>query len=187
MMKHVIKSAVLTIPLVTACGRDNKHDAAKEAPPPLPITDQANEPKASKYVLAQSILFEAVIRKLIDYPAYEQHIKVRNIPVFKGKKKEIIAIDDLETKGIRNRDDAFQDLEWIKDFKPNVLGATIRSIAFHAELITDEEFAQLNEAKIVPTFREWFRVDIPEDKLLTHWIISANHAFAGSVIPKGRE
>ncbi len=186
MMKRVLKSAILTIPLVTACGRDSKHEEAKQTPIP-PVADPTSDHAENKYMLAQGILFEAVIRKLIDYPTYEQHIQSRTVPIFKGKKKEIIAIDDMAAKGIRTKEDAFQDLEWVKDFKPNLLGVTIRSIAFHAELITDEEFAKLNDEKIVPTFREWIRVDVPEEKLLTNWIISVNHAFAGSIIPKGRE
>ena len=185
-MKRVLKSAILTIPLVTACGRDSKHDEAKQVPI-SPVADPTDNHAEGKYMLAQSILFDAVIRKLIDYPTYEQHIQSRTVPIFKGKKKEIIAIDDMAAKGIRTKEDAFQDLEWVKDFKPNLLGVTIRSMAFHADLITDEEFAKLNDAKIVPTFREWIREDIPEDKLLTHWIISPRHAFAGSIMPKDHE
>lgn len=186
MMRRVLKSAVLTVPLMTACGRDAKHDGVKE-PPALPIVDQGNKPVVNKYELAQSILFEAVIRKLIDYPTYEQHIQSRTVPIFNGKKKAIIPIDDMEAKGIRNKEDAFKDLDWVKDFNPRKLGAAIIRIALHAQLIDDEEFLKLAETKTVPTFRDWVRVDYPEDKLLTNWIIDERSAFAGSIMPKDHE
>ena len=184
MMRQILKTTLLTVHLVTGCGQDSKKRAGSaEAPNGEPKRqDQVLSLPEVQSRLRHEILAMALYRKLIDYPTYAHHIDNNDVPIFKGKKKRIIETENLFNEGIKTCGDAFQDLEWINEFNPAKLANAIRAVALRLEFIDEEEFLRLHIKKIVPTYRDWIRVDYHEEDLLSQWIVTVKHAFAGSVM-----
>ncbi len=173
MLKHVIKPALLALPLTFSCGREPSKESFQ--------AQQKTEEKAKleqQDDLSINILNEGIVRKLLDDETLEFHWENGSAPIFDGQKRYTLKSHELFANGINKIEHAFKNLEFLKDIDWKVLASEIRIYFFKKEKITEKDYFLATKLEMVPVLKQKKVSYIREENMLTKWIISLEHALA---------
>ena len=175
MLRHILKPAILALPLAVSCGREPVKDPVQ--------VEERKQTEAQLKLQAQlglEILDEALARKLIVKYQYVECTERKIVPVFDGMERKFLRVDGLYALGFGKVEHAFKNLDYLESLDFKALAETIRKHFLFEGITTERDYHLDVKLGMIPVLDDGVISHIKQERMLSEWIVSLKHALPKS-------